>query len=769
MALFILIPTVLWALGSNHVIRPKQGIELRPGTTTTNYGGFTVSDGDTSGDFTVTSGNVTVTSGDVTLTAGDITLGGGELTVKELASPPANPAATYKKIYCRDNGKCYQLNSAGSETELGAGGGGGGQYKNFRDDTDPEDATAWTDGSDPTFDNGGSASASFVTISSSLIDTTDTSNYQMTQVSGSLDDWYYKQFSVDEGITAGIKFHYTYSGNDDDLQMEIKCATSGAIIYQENLSASSVSKIYVDTVFIPSGCGNFKAGFSVSVENIGAVFKLNRFQFSNSPFVYKNLTDVSMVRVSDGNGYGLTNTTIRRFNVLEEERGTGVTWVDSSQLGATFTINKAGYCTISYADVFTGAANFGISKNSTQLTTSIQNITANDALVISTADTANFSEAVSTSVWLEAGDVIRAHGDATTGSGSDTRSSFTVTCYSESEHVVTPAKSNIEEFYIDGFDSRDGSNRILFDQAHTSGRYSSTLNKLLTEQTTGYTKITANKRVIVFASSGITASGAVNLDGRLQKVDTDGTTVLENFATTVTLNGYVAHTSISTVLEVGQSLQVISDRAVTDNINTTFKVLAVDFEQTILSAIPKKVNYQGKYGRNADACFLDLATGVDTQWQDITDTDCTVVSEVGDTVRCSLSTNGKIQLNCSLDKGRYEICFEGTMQRYADSGFVGQGLTVGYCDDNGTSCAAPSPQYTIADSFVGVLDDPDGAQPTQVTNGITHCSIVDLNKDADWSFRLLEYTTQDSGTAIARLLGYGQQTHVVGYRIKQVD
>jgi hypothetical protein len=48
------------------------------------------------------------------------------LLLTELGATPSTPSAGDKKVYCLTDDKCYQLNDAGVETELGAGGAGGG-------------------------------------------------------------------------------------------------------------------------------------------------------------------------------------------------------------------------------------------------------------------------------------------------------------------------------------------------------------------------------------------------------------------------------------------------------------------------------------------------------------------------------------------------------------------------------------------------------------------------------------------------------------------
>lgn len=52
------------------------------------------------------------------------------LNVKQITTP-ANPSATYHRIYPKSNNKWYTLNSAGTETELGSGGGGASPILNW--------------------------------------------------------------------------------------------------------------------------------------------------------------------------------------------------------------------------------------------------------------------------------------------------------------------------------------------------------------------------------------------------------------------------------------------------------------------------------------------------------------------------------------------------------------------------------------------------------------------------------------------------------------
>lgn len=120
-------------------------------------------------------------------------------------------------------------------------------------------------------------------------------------------------------------------------------------------------------------------------------------------------TATSMVRLNTANGYGSTNTKIRRFTNVVTNQGTDITYADSATLGASFTINTNGVYTISYSDCFTTPAVLGLSINSSQLTTNLESITATNIL---SANTSGSNHYVGVSAWtgyLTAGDIIRPH------------------------------------------------------------------------------------------------------------------------------------------------------------------------------------------------------------------------------------------------------------------------------------------------------------------------------------------------------------------------
>jgi len=121
----------------------------------------------------------------------------------------------------------------------------------------------------------------------------------------------------------------------------------------------------------------------------------------------------SIVRLNTGNGYGSVNTTIRRFSVVVDYVGMDIEYNESAASGAEFVIQVSGTYGISYQeDIAAANQRFGISKNSTQLTTIIPSITAADRL-ISTAGSSSVVTEASTAWtgYLKKGDIIRPHAD----------------------------------------------------------------------------------------------------------------------------------------------------------------------------------------------------------------------------------------------------------------------------------------------------------------------------------------------------------------------
>lgn len=128
-------------------------------------------------------------------------------------------------------------------------------------------------------------------------------------------------------------------------------------------------------------------------------------------------------------GWGSTATKVRRYTVIQENSIGGMTYADSSTAGMTVTVNTAGLYFISISDQDTAApiaCAMGISINSNQLTTSIHAITDAHRVAMFGTGGETFEFYGATLQWLQAGDVVRAHGDgACTDTGSYSRFEMT--------------------------------------------------------------------------------------------------------------------------------------------------------------------------------------------------------------------------------------------------------------------------------------------------------------------------------------------------------
>jgi hypothetical protein len=124
----------------------------------------------------------------------------------------------------------------------------------------------------------------------------------------------------------------------------------------------------------------------------------------------------SMVKLRTANGYGSTNTAIRRWSTVDINQGSDITYADSATLGASFTINTNGVYAISYSDQYTGATTAAIKLNGSQFTLTPASLTDNSILCSNTASAGGFAAICSWTGFLSAGDVIRTQSSTATGS-----------------------------------------------------------------------------------------------------------------------------------------------------------------------------------------------------------------------------------------------------------------------------------------------------------------------------------------------------------------
>lgn len=181
----------------------------------------------------------------------------------------------------------------------------------------------------------------------------------------------------------------------------------------------------VSALASPSGYKN------ITVTNIGSSAAS---PFANGDAIMLYFTPLNVVNTSvgdhevtvhTGNGYGSTNTKIRRYTTALVNTGTAITYTDSATLGATFTINETGVYAMTVMEDTGANYYFGLSRNSTELTTSVLGIAVANLLAV--IGNANEAHVITCVRRLIAGDVIRAHhGGGALPSGATDRTKFTI-------------------------------------------------------------------------------------------------------------------------------------------------------------------------------------------------------------------------------------------------------------------------------------------------------------------------------------------------------
>jgi hypothetical protein len=159
----------------------------------------------------------------------------------------------------------------------------------------------------------------------------------------------------------------------------------------------------------------------IPLADSAASYALKKLSIADLRTAVSSLVGDQAVTVHTGNGWGATNTKIRRYTTTMTNAGTDITYADSAANGASFTINKTGLYAIFAADVDVNAGvlgSIGASVNSNQLTTAIYAITAANRLCwTDSGPGSTWTAQVSAVVRLSAGDVVRPHGN---GNSSDT-------------------------------------------------------------------------------------------------------------------------------------------------------------------------------------------------------------------------------------------------------------------------------------------------------------------------------------------------------------
>lgn len=154
-----------------------------------------------------------------------------------------------------------------------------------------------------------------------------------------------------------------------------------------------------------------RGNFGVTTQDLMVVNAAGKVSFPQNT--------ASMVRVYTANGFGSTNTKVRRFLSIITNTGTDITYTDSATLGATFTINTNGVYAISYTDEFANSSWAGITLNCSNVATMLQLLPVGEVLSAGYNSVATASTVAACTLYLPAGSVLRAQTDGNFGVGAN--------------------------------------------------------------------------------------------------------------------------------------------------------------------------------------------------------------------------------------------------------------------------------------------------------------------------------------------------------------
>jgi hypothetical protein len=494
----------------------------------------------------------------------------------------ATTASNGQLCFATDEKLMYQVVD-GFLTEFGGGGGVGTLETVYAESFESTDPTDWVidNNNDATFlETAGTPGGAISAETTTPINGNFSLKYTGSATAAdNTDDWIAEPTNIAttlkmRGNTCGINLWYTWSGTNDYFKVVVWDVTNSALLSESNwyLKNTSVPALFSSSFFVPTSCNNIRAGVQCITGEVSKVLVIDDITISTDPFNFKNLLDTQYVQYNTHAGYGSTNTKIPYFTNLVTSTGSGFFTVENSATnGFSITVQKK--CIVSMSYSRDGEIS-GISLNSTQLTTSVASINIANRVMLAINSTIYTSNPNAT-LTLNVGDVLRPHITGG-GSGSAAYSHITVSAIAESEHVITPAKSGIEEIYIDGFTSRSG-NDILFKTVQKN-----TLSKLATVTTSTSTKLAALKKSVAFMS----ASGTVNSVSVVMFVYNSAGTQIAEFRQTNGSNIGILTSGIY-VLSPGDYILIKSTANLTDDTTAHFNAILVDFEQQMLSALPK--------------------------------------------------------------------------------------------------------------------------------------------------------------------------------------
>jgi len=223
--------------------------------------------------------NKTLTSPSMT----DPTVTSGALTLPEIATP-STPASGFGKAYFKSDGKLYQLNDDGTETQVGSGGSSGINYISANPDAESS-TTGWATYKDaaastPVDGTGGSATLTFTRSTSSPL--RGTASFLVTTTAANLQgegaSYDFTLSSADQAKVMSISFDYNIASGTyvtGDMAVYIYDVTNATVIqpagYQIQAVGSTLPNKHIATFQTSSNSTSYRLIFHRAVSTASAM------------------------------------------------------------------------------------------------------------------------------------------------------------------------------------------------------------------------------------------------------------------------------------------------------------------------------------------------------------------------------------------------------------------------------------------------------------------------------------------------------------------
>lgn len=399
-------------------------------------------------------GNINVNNAVISGTSdvNPITLGGfGERVVindplEIVQSTPVTAAASSRtKLYANTSGGISTINTNGYTKSIDLN-----RSKDiyYQQDFEQEAVASWSTGQSVGFGDSGSASGTLSRDTTTEIN--ENASFKFTVGASSTNDWIMSPaISLKEkqaGQLNGITLAYSWD-DDQELNLVVECTTGATWQASSSIASSSVTRLS-DTFYPDPNCTTLRYGWHlINGATNGSVLRFDDVELSTNPVVYKNLVKNETAMFHTYSGYGSTNTKIPYFSTeILNTTGSLITISNGSTNGFSVTSNADNVkVTMTVAYDYNASGNAGISLNSSQLTTNIETISAPNRKAIGYIGSAGEKITNTVTIILNRGDVLRPHTDGQTPSTS-ANWAMTVVATAESEHIITPAKSNMSDW-----------------------------------------------------------------------------------------------------------------------------------------------------------------------------------------------------------------------------------------------------------------------------------------------------------------------------------